>query len=168
MGLFSRLFKKERQMTEVKERDPLTIQVGDIVTYNLEDYQVVGKLIYYDSGYRWYAYQLENNGKSLWLSAEMDDELELGIYEKINIPLHEPIPEKMEHEGVTYYRDESGTAQVQGEGRGKNISGRSCRYFDFCDEEEERFLSVEIWGTEIEVSKGIAIEDYEINILAGS
>ena len=150
----------------VTERNVFNLQMGDIVTYDLEDYEVVGKLSYDDHGFKWYAYQLSGSQNSIWLSVEMDDELELSIYEKIGLKLSEPIPDKIEYEGTSYYLDESGTARVKGVGRGQNVDGINCKYFDFCDDREEQFLSVEQWGSEVEVSKGYEIEEYEIKIIA--
>jgi hypothetical protein len=168
LGLFSRLFKGKETKPIVEERNFFNININDIITYDLEDYEVVGKLIFNDHGYKWYDYQLQGDGKTIWLGVEMDDELELGIYEKIKLKLTEPIPKQLEVEGVTYYLDEQGTARVQGEGRGQNVDGQEVTYYDFYDESEEKFLSIEIWGSEIEVSKGYGIDDFEIKILAGS
>ncbi|MEQ6378649.1 DUF4178 domain-containing protein [Bacillaceae bacterium S4-13-56] len=168
MGFFRGLFgRKEAPESNINERTVMNIQVGDIITYDLHDYQVVGKLIYNDHGFEWIAYQLQGK-KTLWLSVEMDDELYVGIYEKVKMKLSEPLPKKIEHEGVTYYLDENGTARVKGEGQGSNVNDMNCRYFDYCDDGEEQFLSVEIWGSEIEVSYGFSIDEYEIKIIAGS
>jgi hypothetical protein len=168
MGIFSRLFGQKETKSAVVERNFFNIQINDIVAYDLEDYLVVGKLSYNSNGFKWYAYQLQGDQKNIWLSVEMDDELELGIYESIKLKLTEPIPKQLEVEGTTYYMDEQGTARVHGEGRGQNVNGQEMRYVSFCDEEEEQFLSVEIWGSEIEVSKGYEIDDFEIKIIAGS
>ncbi|MBU8908946.1 DUF4178 domain-containing protein [Desertibacillus haloalkaliphilus] len=165
MSFLRRLFRSKQQDEPVKERTVMNIQVDDIITYDLEDYQVVSKLTYNDHGFEWTAYQLQGN-KTLWLSVEMDDELHVGMYEKITKKLNDPLPERVEHEGVTYYLDESGTAHVRGEGRGANVNGRECHYFEYCNDNEDRFLSVEIWGSEVEVSYGYPIEDYELKILA--
>ena len=167
MSFLKKLFgKKEQDVPVVKERNVFTIEVGDIVAYDLEDYEVVGKLTYNDSGFEWIAYQLESPSGTVWLSAEMDDQVYLGIYEKIKLKLDEPIPKEIEYNGTRYYLDESGLARVKGEGRGKNVNDMNCRYFDYEDEEEEKYLSVEIWGSEIEVSSGYDINEYEIKIIA--
>ncbi|WP_100330067.1 DUF4178 domain-containing protein [Bacillus xiapuensis] len=168
MGFFSRLFHNKKQEDEIEERTVLNLQVGDIVTYNLEDYQVVGKLHYNDSGYTWDAYQLQGEGKIKWLSVEMDDELEIGMYERANLQLDQPIPESVAYKDRQYHLSEQGTAFVKGEGRSQNVHGKDMEYYDFEDNSEEHFLSVEIWGSEVEVSYGYAIEEYEIKILAGS
>ncbi len=167
MSFLSKLFGKKDE-EPVKERTVFSIRVGDIVTYDLEDYEVVGSLTYQNNGYKWYAYQLKSGASSVWLSAEMDDELELGIYRNVKEKLASPIPEKLTIDDVTYYREEHGRAKVSGTGRGSNLNGQEVEYHDFSNEDETNFLSIEIWGSEVEVSKGYAIEEYEIKILAGS
>lgn len=168
MSFFRKLFGKKEVRPSIEERTVLNLQQNDIVSYDLEDYQVVGKLTYSDHGFSWYAYQLQSPDRVIWLSVEMDDELYLAIYEKSKLKLSEPIPKEVSDEGTTYYLDEHGVAQVSGVGRGQNVNGATCKYYDFCDEEEEAFLSVEIWGSEVEVSKGYAIEEYEIKIIAAT
>ncbi|WP_408010321.1 DUF4178 domain-containing protein [Pseudalkalibacillus sp. A8] len=169
MSFFSRLFnKKEKEIEKVEERNVFNIQIDDIITYDLEDYQVSGKLIYNDRGYEWYAYQLVGAKDTIWLSAEMDDELELAIYKSSKVKLTEPIPNKVTVDQTEYHLEEKGTASVRGEGRGRNVNGQEVKYFDFSNQTEDHFLSVEIWGSEIEVSSGYEIESYEIKIIAAS
>jgi hypothetical protein len=169
MSFLSRLFtKKEKDIEKVEERNFFNMQINDIVIYDLEDYQVTGKLIYNDGGYEWYAYQLVGANETIWLSAEMDDELELGVYRNSKEKLSEPIPNKVTINGTMYSLDEQGTARVIGEGRGKNVNGQEVKYFDFTNEADDQFLSVEIWGSEVEVSEGREIEKYEIKIIAAS
>lgn len=169
MGLFSKLFsKKENQSSTVKERTPLTIEIGDIITYDLVDYEVVGKITYRDQSYEWLSYQLLEGRNILWLSAEMDDELELGIYKTVNLPVQQPFPKQLTYQDKTYHLDEEGEARVVGEGRSANIKGSMTHYAEYCDDEEENFISLESWGTEIEASHGYPVEDYELKIIAGS
>lgn len=168
MGFFSKLFSNKKETPEVKERTVLNIQIGDIITYDLVDYEVVGKITYRDGSYEWYAYQLLEGDSTKWLSAEMDDELELGIYETVKLPVSMPFPKKLEYEGATYFKDEEGEAKVTGEGRSQNINGRTTRYADYVADNEESYLSLEAWGSEVEVSYGYDIESYEIKIIAGS
>ncbi|MFD1739344.1 DUF4178 domain-containing protein [Bacillus salitolerans] len=166
MSFFKRLFSKQEEAPQVEDRTIFNLEMNDFVTYDLEDYQVVGKLSYNDHGFTWHAYQLQSTDKVIWLSVEMDDELILGVYEKIKLKLSEPIPKEITFEGTTYYLDEKGTASVTGIGRGQNVNGATCKYFDFCDEEEESYLSVEIWGSEVEVSRGYDIDEYELKFIA--
>ncbi|MCT2534979.1 DUF4178 domain-containing protein [Aquibacillus koreensis] len=168
MGLFSKIFSKKETRPEVKERTPLSIEIGDIVEYDLSDYEVVGKITYRQGSYEWISYQLIEGNNTIWLAAEMDDELELGIYKTIHLPVTEKYPKKLSYEGKDYYLDEEGEARVVGEGRSKNINGRMMEYAEYCDEEEEHFISLEHWGSEIEASYGYPIEAFELKIIAGS
>ncbi|WP_404453884.1 DUF4178 domain-containing protein [Oceanobacillus kapialis] len=169
MGLFSRIFSKKKSYTPApKERTVLSIQIGDIITYDLTDYEVVGKITYRDGGYEWYGYQLLEGNDTIWLSAEMDDELELGIYRKVQVPIQKPYPKEITYENRTYYQEETGVAKVTGEGRSTSLTGLETHYAEYMDSSEESYLSFESWGTEIEASHGYSIEAYEIKILAGS
>nr|WP_236838865.1 DUF4178 domain-containing protein [Caldalkalibacillus salinus] len=163
------MFNKKKSVPTVEERTVHNMKVGDIVTYDLEDYQVVGRLDYNDHGFKWTAYQLQGDQNTIWLSVEMDDELELGIYRKVpSLKLTEPIPKDIAYDGVKYHLNEQGSARIKGTGRCQNVDGMTIDYYDFSDDEEEQFLSVEKWGSQIEVSSGYEIEEYEIKILAGS
>ncbi|WP_093044148.1 DUF4178 domain-containing protein [Thalassobacillus cyri] len=169
MGLFSRLFSnKKAKAPAVKERTPLNIQVGDIVNYDLVDYEVVGKITYREHAYEWFGYQLLEGHSTIWLSAEMDDELELGIYRTIKLPVSKPFPDTLEYEGKTYHKDGEGDARVVGEGRSANVNGQSISYADYIADDETDYLSVEAWGSDTEVSHGYDIEPYDIKIIAGS
>ncbi|AKG04129.1 hypothetical protein AAV35_004590 [Salimicrobium jeotgali] len=169
MGFLKRLFSKTKKTPEaVEERNTLNLEVGDIVTYDLADYEVVGKLTYRDGSYEWYSYQLLEGRNTKWLSSEMDEELELGMFEKVHLPVDTPYPAKLEYDGLTYHKKEEGVAKVIGEGRSSNLQGESVRYGDYLADDEEHMLSLEAWGTEVEVSVGTPLQEYELNIIAGS
>ncbi len=168
LGFLSKLFPKKQKQHKVEKRTPLTIQVGDIVEYNLEDYEVVGKITYRQSSYEWLSYQLLGPTGTIWLAAEMDDDLELGIYKKIQLADANQIPKELTYQGIKYYLDEKGQAHINGEGRSSNLTGQTMKYVEYCDESETHFISLEDWGSEIEASYGYPIEQYEIKIIAGS
>lgn len=169
MGFWKRLFEGTTEtVPEAKERTLLNLRVGDFVTYDLADYEVTGKIHYNDSGYTWDAYQLAANGKTVWLSVELDDELEVGMYETVRLAGAEPGSKKLTYDGRTYYLEEEGRAYVKAEGRSENVHGKNVDYYDYTEDSGEHFLSVEVWGGDVEVSYGYEIEEYEITILAGS
>ncbi|RDW21556.1 DUF4178 domain-containing protein [Oceanobacillus chungangensis] len=169
MGLFSKLFsKKEQNQPAPEKRTVMNMKVGDIVTYEFHDFEVVGKLTLRDGSYEWYDYQLLGEEGTLWLSVEMDDELELAIYQKVKLQVSKPYPKKLTYDNKTYYLEEEGVARVTGEGRSKNVHGMETHYADYEDDSEESYLGLESWDTEVEVSTGYAIEPYELKIIAGS
>ncbi|WP_058307104.1 DUF4178 domain-containing protein [Gracilibacillus massiliensis] len=168
MGFFSKLFGKKEEKATVNKRDLLSVEVGDIIEYDLADYEVVGKITYKEGNYKWYSYQLLGEDKTIWLAAEMDDDLELGIYEKIQLPVANDFPKEIVFDNKTYSLDESGQAQVTGEGRSSSLTGQRIRYAEYCDHDEVSFISVEEWDSDVEASIGYSIESYEIKIIAGS
>lgn len=170
MGLFDFLKgkKKEDEQHTPIARNALNLQVNDIVSYDLEDYIVVGKIVYNDSGYEWYAYNLKGDTRSIWLSAEMDDELEIGIYERVQTKLSAKIPEELQLEGITYYLEEHGFATIKEVvGQAGAAIGQQVEYWEL-ESDDEEYLSIEKWGGDLEVSKGYSISEKEIKIIAGS
>ncbi|UOQ86287.1 DUF4178 domain-containing protein [Gracilibacillus salinarum] len=168
MGFFSKLFKKEEKKPEVRKRNLLSIEIGDIIEYDLADYEVVGKITYRQNRYEWYSYQLLGEAKTIWLSAEMDDALEIGIYEAIQLPEANNFPDKLVYQDKRFSLDEKGEANIIGEGRSDSLTGQRIRYAEYCDDEEETFISLEAWNSDVEASIGYSIEEYEIKIIAGS
>lgn len=169
MGFFKRLFnKKEDIKPAVKERTIHNLKVNDIVEYDLETYEVIGIIGYNDSGYKWACYHLKGEKKNIWLNVEVDDELELGIYEKIKIPVSEPFKNEIDIDGTIYYLDEKSTARIEKvDGQAGAAENQSVEYYDY-ESDDETYLSIEKWGGDIEASKGYSIEEYEIKIIAGS
>lgn len=169
MSFLNRLFGgADKKEPKAEKRTLLNLRIGDFVSYDLADYEVTSKIHYNDSGYSWDAYQLVSAGKTLWLSVEMDDELEVGMYEKVRIPGLEPGSKEIMYEGRSYHLEEQGRAYVQAQGRSQNINGKDMDYYEYADESAESLLSVEVWGGDVEVSRGYEIEEFEISILAGS
>lgn len=115
-GFFIQTFKSEHKPPKIEKHTFLYLKVGNMVTYELEDYQVVGKMVLDDRGFKWYEYQLEGMNKTYWLNAELDDELELSLYEKIKEKVNQPIPETLNIDGI-HYEWMKRKAQVNGEGR---------------------------------------------------
>lgn len=169
MALFDFWRRKKKKERPVIKRTVHNLQIGDIVSYNLEDYLVVGYLVYEDSGWRWKDYHLKSGNKHLWLSVEQDDELELGMFEMIPMPMSSRPGNKISHGGKTYYLDEASDARiVTVEGEVGAAPGQWVNYWDFWDEAEEECISVEEWDGDFEVSLGRPVEPYELEILAGS
>ncbi|GGE52108.1 hypothetical protein GCM10011391_33660 [Pullulanibacillus camelliae] len=170
MGIFKRLmkFKQQKMGQKIENRTLLNVRVGDRITYELEDYEVVGKIIFNDHGFQWFEYQLENVDRTLCLSVKMADELEVRVYHKLKKKIVEPIPNCIEWEDEDYFLDEKGAANVSGQGRHNRLSGQTIRYFAYSNENKSSYLSVEIWEIDIEVNKGIPAQALDFTIIAGS
>ena len=162
-------FKKKQQEPAVEKRNPMNLREGDIVTYDLEDYIVIGFLEYDDHGWKWKDYHLESGSKRIWLSVEQDDELIMGVFERIKSPVEEKPPKQLEHNGIRFEREEAGEAIISAvSGQVGAAVGHKVRYFDYCDAEEEHFFSIEEWDGDWEASYGFDVDPYELQFMAGS
>ncbi|MFC0272531.1 DUF4178 domain-containing protein [Metabacillus herbersteinensis] len=178
MSIFKRvsnLFRAEKNKDQEVEakRTIHNLKVNDIITYDLEDYLVVGKLVYNHGGYIWNAYNLKGDTGYIWLSVEVDDEIELGIFKKIQTKIQTPDHHKLEIDGNVYYQEEQGEASItEVEGQAGAVVGQRVQYWSYEVDEDQSlqypYLSVEKWGGDLEISKGYSISEHELTILAGS
>ena len=163
MGLFDFFKSNTDNKTTV-----LNLKVGDIVEYDLNEYNVLGVVKYQSGGYEWYDYHLADNQQSLWLYAEQDDRLELGLFEKLP-PSHQlynkfsqGYPAAVEYEGETFNLIEKDQAQITVTGQVGAKSGQQINYADY--QAKEAMISVERWGSELEISIGCSIQENLIEI----
>lgn len=167
MSFLDKIFGKPQKQPRIEKRNPFNLRVRDVVSYDLEDYIVVGKLLYNDSSYQWICYQMDNGSKRVWLAAENDDELILGIYEEIDLHLTS-VPNEIRHNGETFYLEEHGKATITvAEGQVGARTGQVMEYWDF-ESDEGNYLSVEKWGNEIEVSYGYPVREHDLEFLPRS
>lgn len=167
MGFFDKLFGKDNKRPKIEKRTPFNLQVNDVVCYDLEDYIVVGKLVYDDSNYEWYDYQLDNGSKRIWLGSENDDELIVAIYETVDYKLTE-ITDEMEYDGQIFYLEECGEARIKAaDGQVGARNDQIIEYWDY-ESEEGDFLCIERWGNDFEVSYGYQVKEHELEFLPGS
>ncbi len=150
------------------ERTPITIQVNDIVSYLGTDYLVETVLIYDDDGDEWFAYRLVDGADVVWLSAEKDDSLEVGLYHEVSdLTFSAPPSDTIAYNGVDYTQDEWGRAMVTRISASGTKKLGSCTYFDY-EAPGGKHLSVTQWGEgEFEVSVGESIRPTMLDILPG-
>lgn len=169
MGLFKRIkeivrandsLEKEKNMPK---KTLFNLEVGDVICVEEIDYEVEGIIGFTCDGWKWIEYKLKDSLKAMWLSIEMDDELEISIYEEIKSP-REEINKKFTYDGVKYYFDEGGIAIVE-KCEGLNIPiGKSVQFMEYCDDEDEKYFAVETWDEEKEFSIGREIKEYNVEI----
>lgn len=163
MGFFDKIFNsgKEKNITA---RNPFNLQIGDIVDYDLIEYQVIGKITYNEEGYTWYDYHLFDGKDHLWLYAEDDDVVRLGLFRKLSPDnklygdLQEEKPTVIKHEDVKYSLVEEGSANIQVEGKVGAKDGQRVRYWDY-ESGNGNQISVEKWGNELEISVGKEVKE---------
>ena len=76
--------KKPKALPAPSTRTLLTMQVNDIVTHFDADYICEGKLTFKEDGDEWYEYMLVDGSRTVWLSVEEDDRLEVGLFEEVD------------------------------------------------------------------------------------
>lgn len=148
---------------------------GGVVTVRGTDYVVEAKHRYQDpDGYRWFELKLvdgENNVQ--WLEWEVDEGLELSLWEKIDferLGLSAADLERFDDdeageftfEGVTYRYDESDEARFfEGDGE----EPKPLYYWDFEERGGDRLSSVERWGRRFEAAVGGNVPEFDIQVL---
>jgi hypothetical protein len=164
MGFFKKLFSSE-QKEAPRERNLMNIQVGDIVTYFGDDYEVTAVIDWMEEGYSWKEYKLKNRGDAYWISAEVDDgELIAGFYKVLpRYQVQTPPPKKIEHEGKEYLLEEEGSAVGMLTSKLGKQNYR-CDYYEY-ESKDGEFFGIEVFDGETEVSVGEPLKESEINIL---
>jgi len=166
------------------EFDPLTdlelskLRVGYMLDFDMQTWQVTGYNRYeFGEGYSTDEWELTSAKGKWFLERSENDEVEWTLSKKIPMGAiegnirqyiieHEDPPEQVVCKGKTYYLDESGPGYLLEKGEGPR---REFIYWDFIDEEDEHFLTIEQWGdTEFEAAEGYYVEEYQFtNILPG-
>lgn len=142
------------------------LRIGDIVTFFGTDYVVEGCIHYDDSGWVWVCYMLVDGDNVRWLAVEFDDQLEVSLWQEIDLVLPPTPPHTIDYDGERFTLTESGRASATQSGQTGLRSGLSVEYFEYKGS-GERYLSVEKWGMETEVSVGQDVNPYSLEILPG-
>ena len=149
---------------------------GFLFDYDLKTWEIEEEYEY-DWGEKFYTkeYKISSGRESRYLSVEVDDEVELAIWDKITLPAidrnlashimnHDEPPREISLSGRSYFRKEESL------GYWRNTKSSNWQKFinwDFETADGNDFISVERWGEEeFEASKGQKVKEFEIsNIL---
>jgi hypothetical protein len=161
--------------------DPLKIELKDLkkgwmVDYDMTTWEVKAHHRYdWGSGSFTDEWELHSSDKIMFLHHDPEDGGEFTLSYKIPIgkiegnvkehfKTHEDGPGQIVYEGTTYYLDDDGGGLFLENGQGPE---QEFIYWDYEDEKEERFVTIEQWGeNEFEAYAGIWVEDYNFeNIL---
>lgn len=183
MGIWSFLFGKPAQYTPssalpalasgsgglLRQPNVLTIKLGDVVGYEGIDYVVRNRYTFNSHGFKWFSYHLVDviSNDKLWLDAEDDDALEVGISRSIDLDIPDPIPKEVVWDGERYYQDEHGMANVYIESEASSPKHSNVEYWDYANAAETKFLCIERWDGEYEASISEPIQPYQLTILPG-
>lgn len=141
------------------------LRPGDVVNHDGGDYLVERTMVFDEDGFTWREHLLDDpvGGRSMWLSVEDDDGLEVALYERVAGAALEPGPDAIEHDGVSYRLDERGRARFSTETtEGAGESGEM-EYADYVA--GERRLAFERYGTGgWEVSRGEVVSEHSLDV----
>lgn len=166
-------FKKKQE----PDYDPLNVQVTDlkkgfIFDYDLSQWEVLEEYTY-DWGDEFFTkeYKISDGDKTLFLSVEDDDEIEISIHEKIRLSAFEEDieqaiadrkrpPKKVHCQGDTFTREEESPGYFN-DGGDQWVEMIS---WDYYNGDESKIVTIEQWGErEFEASLGKPIEAFEIH-----
>ena len=151
----------------IANRSVLNLKINDIVSYYENDYIVTAINNYNNEGYKWKEYLLEDGNERRWLSAEQDDEIELGLLEPVDdLKLHKEPANQIKYRNIAFSLDEKGIASVSKITKdGPSSKSERCKYYEYSGG-DDNLLAIEDWGNgSFEVSFGKEIKESDINIL---
>lgn len=179
MGLRDLFKKKEDDFDPLKDLELSKLRVGYYVDYDLKTWEVTDYNKYeFGEGYTTEEWELTAGREKWYLERSDNDEVEWTLSKKIPIGAiegeirqyiieHDDPPEQVVCKGKKYYLDESGAGYLY---EGGEEPAKEFVYWDFIDEEDEHFLTIEQYGeTEFEAAEGYYVEEYQfVNILPSS
>jgi len=111
--------------------DIRTVRAGDMIEYADKLYFVRGSLRLTESGYSWSEHFLDDaRGDRVWVSVEEDPDLEVYFWHETDL-VDAPGGKTMEVGGVTYTKEEDGTARYTSEGTTTVAERGSVDYVDY-------------------------------------
>ena len=141
---------------------------GDVVNHDLVDWIVERTMSFEQDGSRWDEHMLvdTDSERKRWLSVEDDDGLEVAVYERMSGVELDPAAPTLEHDGVTYAREERGNARFATRDESGPVDHGSMEYADY--RAGSRVLSLERYGstTTWDVSVGRIVSEHELDVYA--
>ena len=138
------------------------------------DVNVIGRHIYDQEGYQWVELEGEIGSKKVWIEIEDDDELEISIKLK-DLSLREVglsksdldrIDEaeegRLTYDGEAFYYEDSDEAAFWKDG--KRNQSEEFYFWDFENDEGDKYISVENWEGEYQVSLSVPLKKSQIEV----
>jgi hypothetical protein len=159
------------QRTPVEEERALSgdvrrLRPRDVVAYEGTDFMIDRTIHFDEDGFTWQEHLLLDavSGRKLWLSVEDDEGVEVAIYEPVAGVDLEPGPASVEHDGVTFKREERGRARFRIERSDQQAPEQGqMEYADYSA--GDRLLSFERYGSGgWEVSTGSVISEHVLDL----
>ena len=170
-------FKKEDDFDPLKDLALSKLRIGFMVDFDMQTWQVTQESRYdYGGGYVTDEWELTSGRDKRYLERSQDDDVAWTLSSKITIGAiegdvrqhiiaHDDPPDQIIYDGKTYYLDESGVGRMLK----KDTTPKEFVYWEFIDEADEKFITIEQWGeTEFEAVAGHTVEEYQFtSILPG-
>lgn len=172
MGVFDRIKNiwkaNQNEGTQVVQRNLTNLQIGDIISYDLEDYKVEGITTYRSGGQTKRGYVLAGP-KNGYLMIEQKESVRAFLYETLDARLENPeeINHEMIYDDVSYFEAARGEATV-------NVQGRSAfNHYDVVYwwmhlSDDGDAMLFEWQSGEIIIRVGGKVKPSEVMILSGS
>jgi hypothetical protein len=151
------------------KRTVFTLQLGDIVQYEGNDWVVEGQLTFTEDGFSWLEYMLQDGDVIRWLTVEEDDRVEVLWMEPVNdLDIPDQLPKTLRYGNTTYRQTNSGTATMTRLGSTLNKQAQTCRFYDYAAESlDDQVLAIENWSGDLEVTLGRRIRPTALTLLPG-
>jgi Domain of unknown function (DUF4178) len=145
-----------------------TLKLGDVVNHDGADWIVEGTTRLNQDGFTWQEHRLVDGERSLWLSVEDDEGLEVVVWERASGTGLEPGAEELTHEGVSYELEERGKASFTSEGSTATGPSGRVEFVDYAAGDNR--LAFERYGDDAgwEVGVGHVISEHSLDIYPSS
>jgi hypothetical protein len=152
---------------EVPSSGVHTLKLGDVVNHESADWIVEGTVRLDQDGFTWQEHRLVDGERSLWLSVEDDEGLEVVVWEREHETGLEPGADELTHDGVTYELEERGKASFTSEGSTATAPSGRVEFVDYAAGEQR--LSFERYGDDAgwEVGLGHVVSEHALDIYPG-
>lgn len=143
------------------------LKVGDVVNHDGADWIVEGTLRINQDGFEWQEHRLVDGERSLWLSVEDDEGLEVVVWERSRELGLEPGERTLTHDGVSYELDERGKASFTADGSTATGTSGKVEFADYSA--GERRLSFERYGQDAgwEAGLGQVVSEHSLDVYPG-
>jgi len=174
--MLDRLFGHHQPLSD---RTPQTLQVGDAVSYDGENFLVEQRITYHgDGGDLWWNFVLVGSQRQLLFDVDEDDGLDLTMYEEAQFHPSLPLRGPVSYQGATYEQEEHGFADASVNRRNSATAERvEYWYLEAADDHqmmirrlgdnEEQLDPALATGTVI-VHVGVTIKQHQISLFPGT
>ncbi len=147
--------------------DVRALRLGDVVNHDGGDFIVEGTLRLEQDGFRWAEHRLVDGPRSIWISVEDDEGLEVVIWDRGRGIELEPGPKTLTYDGVSYELEERGKASYTSEGSTGTGGGGRLEFVDYAAGEQR--LSFERYGEDAgwEIGVGVVVSEHALDIYPG-